>query len=308
MQLAVGDRIGAYRIVGHFVGHTYRGVHAGSPGRRVLIELVPRTSWREGSVQMLRAQRLVDSLQHPGIARILEIGMLADRTPWMAVEVPGGGSLYELLATRRLPPSETAALIRDIADVLAHAHARGVVHGALSVRSIMFRTPAQPGLVVADWGLCVEELTVFCAPELSTGLAFDGRADVYSLGVMAFCAATQMFPGDCGVFDVPGVPTALATLIARMLAVDPNERPTAAEVHAVAHELLADDEVDTQPIVRVEAVPEPASAFESGPHGEDIVYPGAPRIGRPRWTPSPDLPITSERAPTASGEIRKKRD
>lgn len=308
VQLANGDRIGAYRIVGHLVGNTYRGVHIGNPPRRVLIELAPLTNWRETSVQMLRAQRLVESLQHPGIARIVELGMLADRTPWMAVEVPSGIALYELVGRRVMSPPDTAALIRDIADVLAYTHSLGVVHGALSLRSIILATGARSHpLVIADWGLIVDQLDVFFAPELAAGGAFDGRADVYSLGMIAFRAATGMFPGHRGVLDVPGVPTSLATLIARMLALDPEERPTAADVHAIANGLVVDEDIDTAPIPRVDAVSEPASAgSDSARYGDDVVHPGGPRIGRPRWTPSPDLPITSDRAPTASGEIRKK--
>jgi serine/threonine protein kinase len=326
VKLANGDRIGAYRIVGHLVGNTYRGVHIGNPPRRVLIELAPLTNWRETSVQMLRTQRLVESLQHPGIARIVELGMLADRTPWMAVEVPSGIALYELVGRRVMSAPDTAALIRDTADVLAYTHSLGVVHGALSLRSIILRTgvpvlraPAEPGLagilatgarshplVIADWGLIVDQLDVFFAPELAAGGAFDGRADVYSLGMIAFRAATGMFPGHRGVLDVPGVPTGLATLIARMLALDPEERPTAADVHAIANGLVVDEDIDTAPMARVDAVPESASAADSARYGDDVVHPGGPRIGRPRWTPSPELPITSDRAPTASGEIRKK--
>lgn len=309
VQLAIGERIGAYRIVGHLIGNTYRGVHIGSPARRVLIELAPLTNWRETSGQMLRAQRLVDSLHHPGIARIIELGMLADRTPWMAIEVPSGMALFELIGSHVVAPADTAALVRDIADVLAYAHSLGVVHGALSLRSVTLASgPRSHPLVVSDWGRIVDELDIFFAPELATGGAFDGRADVYSLGVIAFCAATGTFPAGGGVLDVPGVPTGLATLIARMLALDPGERPTAAEVHAIASGLTVDDDVDTAPMARVEAAPEPASpGYESGPYADDVVHQGGPRIVRPRWTPSPDLPITSERAPTASGEIRKKR-
>lgn len=299
-RLTVGDRVGSYRIVNYLDGNTYRAVHIGS-ARRALIEIAPGTSWRETTVQMLRAQRLVDMLQHPGIARIVERGMLADRTPWMATEVPSGIGLGDLIERRVMPAHETAALIRDISTVLAYAHDLGVVHGALTVRSIVIATGAHKfPIAVADWGVRVEELGIYGAPELSTGVPFDGRADVYALGVIAFRTATCTFPGERGVFDVPGVSTALATLIARMLAIDPDERPTATEVHASVCELLSDDALDTAPMPRLD--PEDVIV----PDGDDFVHAGAPRFSRPRWTPSPELRITSERAPTASGEIRKK--
>lgn len=288
-QLAIGDRVGSYRITGHFVDSTYRAVHA-ETGRRALIDIGGVEDWREGGVRVLRVQRLLESMRHPGIARIVERGMLPDRRPWSATEVPNGIGLYELIGRRVMPALETAALIRDIADVLAYSHALGVVHRALTVRSILLATgPRTYPLAITDWGL-VTDLGVFGAPELSTAQPYDGRVDVYALGVIAFRAATRRFPGEGGLFEVAEAPLALATLITRMLAIDPNERPTSAHVRLVAADLLAEIG-DTARFVR------PA---------DDIVKAG-PRIARPRWTPAPALPITSERAPTASGEIDKKR-
>jgi serine/threonine protein kinase len=222
--------------------------------------------------------------------------------------VPSGIGLADLLARREMPPNELAMLIRDLAEVLAFAHAYGVVHRGLSLRSIVLATgPRSFPLVITDWGMRTAGLGVFAAPELTTYAEFDGRADVYSLGVIAFRAATCMFPGEGGVFDVPGVPTGLATLIARMLAIDPNERPTAAEVRALADELIAIDAGDEP--TAVTPVPELIRfGDETPPTADDVVYPGGPRFGKPKWTPAPELTIrTSERAPTASGEIKKLR-
>ena len=303
--LMVGNQVGPYRIISHLVGNTYRAVHA-TTLRRALIELAPPDRWREVSVQMVRAQRLVESLHHPGIARIVDRGMLADRRPWIATEVPSGIGLYDLIARRELPPLELTTLVRHIADVLAYAHELGVVHRALTLRSIVLATGPRPfPVVIADWGMRSGDIGVYAAPEQSMG-GGDGRADVYSLGVIAFRAATRQFPGDDGVFDVPGVPTGLATLIARMLAVDPNERPTAAEVRALAGELIMNEHA-VEAAEAATPVPEliPFSE-ESPPTADDIVYPGGPRFGKPKWTPNPDRAITSERAPTANGEIAKK--
>lgn len=272
----VGDQVGSYRVVGHLVGNTYRAVHVALP-TRALLEIASPENWREASLQMLRAQRLVESLEHPGIARIVERGMLPDRRAWIATEVPSGIGLYDLIARREMPATELLALIRDIAEVLSYAHGLGVVHRALTFRSIVLATGARGFPVsIADWGIRLGDVGVYAAPELSKHGGYDGRADVYSLGVIAFRAATRVFPGELGVFEVPGVPDRLGRLITRMLAIDPNERPTAADVRVLAAaELLINER-----------------AF--------------PRFAKPKWTPSPDVPITSERAPTATGEITKK--
>ena len=283
--LAIGDQIGSYRIVGHLVGDTFRAVHLAS-GQRALIDVGGHDDWRTVSAYMVRAQRLGDLLQHPGVARVVERGVLPDHRPWTATEVPSGIALFDLIARRTMPATETTTLIRDVADVLAYAHARGIVHRGLTLRSIVLATGARSWpIAVADWGLYTPELGVFSAPELSTDAPYDGRVDVFALGVIAFRAATCRFPGEGGVFDVPGAPTGLATLIARMLAIDPAERPTSLEVHAASAELLGD--------------------LTAALVSDDVVRAG-PRFKRPKWTPAPQPVITSERASTASGEIDKK--
>ncbi len=276
-RLMIGDEVGSYRVVGHLAGITYRAVRAGS-SQRALLELAPADNWRDMSLQMLRAQQLIESLQHPGIARIVDHGMLADRRPWIATEVPSGIWLYDLIARREMPALELVTLIRDIADVLSYAHELGVVHRALTLRSIVLATGTRSfPVAVADWGMRSGDIGVYAAPELSMEphTEINGRADVYSLGVIAFRAATQRFPGEGGVFDVSGVPTGLATLIARMLAVDPNERPTAAEVRALANYVMASDDSD------------------------DVVH-ATPRFAKPKWTPSPEGVIAIEPGPSAT--------
>jgi serine/threonine protein kinase len=276
-RLLVGDHVGPYRVVGHLVGNTYRAVHVEST-RRALLEVGAAESWREVSLQMLQAQRLVESLRHPGIARIVERGMLADRRPWIATEVPSGIGLYELIARREMPANELVALVRDAADVLGYAHELGVVHRALTLRSILLATGTRGfPVVIADWGLRSGDIGVYAAPEISMEphTPTDGRVDVYSLGVIAFRAATGRFPGDGGVYDVSGVPSGLATLVARMLAIDPNERPTAAEVRALANYVMANGNVD------------------------DVVHVTGPRFAKPKWTPSPDVPIALDDDETA---------
>jgi len=272
--LAVGDRVGAYRVTGHLIGNTYEGVHA-STARPVLIEVAAIEDWRDAMLQMMRAQRL-EKLHHPGVAPIIAHGVLPDHRPWLATEVPNGIHRHELIADRAMTPMEVAALMRDAADVLAHAHARGIVHRALTLRSLI-RTPGEFPLCIVHWGLRLGELGVFGAPELSMGGSFDGRADVYALGVIAFRAATQHFPGEGGVYDMADVPAGLATLIGRTLSIAPEERPIAAEVRALANELVV--------------------------CGLELVR-GRARFTRARWTPPPpDLPDLGEDSTTLVDEL-----
>jgi serine/threonine protein kinase len=272
-DIRIGDRIGGFRVVGALAGGGYRGLHE-QDGRRVHIDVKARhVRWRDATMQVIETTRMLESLRHPGIARVVDRGVLPDHRPWFAVEVPSGIGLFELIARRPLPPPEVATLVHDLAGVLAYAHARGIVHGALTLRGIVFATGAREfPMCITDWGFAPADLGVFAPPEANLGAT---PADIFGLGVIAYRAATQAFPVP-PIRDVPRLPPSLAELIVRMLALDPLHRPTAPEIVTLTS---GDDRVHVTP---------------------------GPRFGKPKWTPAP--PITSEATSVAAGEIPDKRD
>jgi serine/threonine-protein kinase len=276
----IGDHLGAYRITGAMPNGGYAAVHR-HDGQRVCLLVAPAGHART----LFEHTRTLAALPHPGIARIVDRGVLADHRPWLALEVPRGLPLFELIARRPMPPAEAASLLHDLADVLSFAHERGVVHRALAMRSIVVTTGQRAFPVcITDFGFGEAPPLGYEAPE---GAAGDGRVDVFALGVIAYRAVTQLFPTSV-VDDVPGATPALAELVARMLARDPAERPTAAEVRGTAAQLAG-----------IEDVPAPAG---------DRAH-VAPRFSSPRWTPSPDgrtrelRPITSDGSTAVAGEI-----
>ncbi|HTR50044.1 MAG TPA: protein kinase [Kofleriaceae bacterium] len=307
MNIEVGDEIGPYRVVGQLPGDAYRAVHVASP-RRVIITLGSATDWRASAIDMLRTARMIEALGHPGIAPIVDRGVLADRRPWVAVEVPSGVALYDVIARRAMPPEEVAALVHDLADVLAHAHEHGLVHRALTLRAIVMSTGARAfSLCITDWGVRRADLGVYAAPEGQHG---DGRVDIYALGVIAYRVLTGRFPTDARVAEVSGATPGVAALIASMLSPEPTARPTALEVRALARELAAGVAIvaDLAEASRQAegAVPELVTFGDDTPRaGDDQAYaPIGPRFTKPKWTPPPPLrPITSDVLTTASGEI-----
>lgn len=238
MQLGVGDRVGSYRLIGVHPGGGFRAV---SPeGRRVHVEIGGADDWRATH----RVSSHVASLDHAGIARIVDRGVLADHRAWIATEIADGMLLSDIMNRRTLAVDEVVELLRDVATLLVQLHARGLTHDALKPQAITMRTGARTfPIQLAGW------------TELRTG---DGSGDIHALGVLAYRALTGKFPGLHTPELIPGVPGALSSLIVRMLAADPEERPDASTVALEIAVLTGDRALS------------------------------GPRFARPRWTPAPD--------------------
>ena len=276
MTMGPGDQVGAYRVVATYPGGGYRALHVATQ-QCVHLDVRAADEWREQAVRGLRAATLVGALTHPGVARIVAVGgwtppgapggVLADRRTWLASELAEGVPLGDVLARRQLTVDETIALVHDLAEVLAHAHERGLVHGAIQPYAIIMRTGERPfAISLGGWGdvrapdsvpAAAPLFTVYTAPELVRGV-FDGRADSYALGVLAHRALTGRFPTTPEWLD--GAPDSFASLIVRALALEPAGRPTAAELMA-----------KTSTAVGMQ---------------DDRALPST-RLSRPRWTPAP---------------------
>lgn len=153
---------------------------------------------------------VLETIRHPAVPRIYECGHLEDQRPWLAVAVVEGPTLAERIARAPLFVAEVVTLIRDLAEVLAHAHGNGIVHGDLSVDQIV-HTPA--GWRIVDWS--------------EAGPADDFATDTRALGAVAYAALARALPTMPIARRCPGVPTALARLIDELLADDPTaERVT----------------------------------------------------------------------------------
>jgi len=163
-------------------------------------------------------------LQHPHIVRTLRVGVATGSdTAYIAMELVEGEDLSALLATRRrLAAEESAVLLAPIAQALAYAHKRGVIHRDVKPSNILLRTvgagtphsivldsldyPLVP--LLSDFGIAraldVPELThsgrtvgtpAFMAPEQCLGRRnIDHRADLYALGAVFYRCITGRQP------------------------------------------------------------------------------------------------------------------
>lgn len=220
-----GARVGDYTIDREWSREDsaaiYHATHLVLP-RRVNLKVVT-ASERPAAVQLLREACLLEALQHAGIPRVFECGVLGDRRPWVAFQRADGLSLQASLGDGPMPIADLVVLLRDVADVLTHAHARGVVHARVSAETIV-RTPERPlSVYLRGWGH---------ARTVDSSTSLDVREDVYALGVVAFRALTGCLhtPSVSATDWCPSAPPELTALIDVMLDGNPRVRPTSDEV------------------------------------------------------------------------------
>lgn len=213
--------------------------------------------------------RAANMVQHAGIVRIFDYGHLPTGEAYLAMEYLEGESLRGRLDREgRLNEAESMRLGRQIASALASAHSKQIVHRDLKPENIMLiadpETPGGERAKVLDFGIAkldygasgsvrtrtntVMGTPIYMAPEQCRGIkTIDDKADVYALGVMIFemQAGRPPFhaeaPGDVigmHMFQqppplsahVPDCDPTLNLLIAKMLAKDPQRRPSMSEV------------------------------------------------------------------------------
>jgi hypothetical protein len=100
--------------------------------------------------------RAVSLLDHPAIVRARDFGQLADGSPFFVMDVLPGRSVHEWMHTMHLPWSVSWAMVDQVLAALAHAHARGVIHGDLKPSNIMLDLASSalgPRAYVLDLGL-----------------------------------------------------------------------------------------------------------------------------------------------------------
>ncbi len=267
--------VGAYRLVRELgrggMATVYEARHTVLP-RRAAIKVMHGELRRQPGMatRVVQEASILEDIRHPGVTRIYDCALLPDHRPWIAMELVEGETLaarFQRIAV--LPAFEVAALLSELADVLAAVHARGIVHRDLKPDNIIL----VPGdrdfpLRVIDWGVArlgpigritLDGMTpgtpIYMAPEQATGRDIGAPCDIYSLGVIAYEALSGRPPFDGRTLaevvcmhltsDPAPLPTPareLADLVYRMLDKDPSLRPGAIEVRqqarAIASELV----------------------------------------------------------------------
>ncbi|TCM49056.1 serine/threonine-protein kinase [Kribbella sp. VKM Ac-2568] len=150
-----------------------------------------------------RFLRRVDS---PHVVGVHDIGETEDGRPYLVLTYADGGSLADRIKAGPLEIDEAVDVITQVGSGLKQLHARGVLHRDVKPANVLFRTdPAGDRAMLGDLGLgksleTVSQLTMpggtpaYVAPEQVMGDRLDQRADLYSLGAVAYAAFTGQAP------------------------------------------------------------------------------------------------------------------
>ncbi|GHE28379.1 protein kinase [Vulcaniibacterium thermophilum] len=202
----------------------YRLLREASQGGMSTIYLAQQTALgREVAVKVMRPEALADEvsrrrfeneartiarLDHPHIVRIYEVGRTRDGQLYYSMPYLPRGHLGQRRFVREGSTDEASviAIARALLDALEYAHGRGVIHRDVKAENVLFDERGKPLLVdfgialrrgygarVTTAGLAVGS-TAYMAPEQARGEDVDGRADLYSLGVLIFEMLTGHLP------------------------------------------------------------------------------------------------------------------
>ncbi|MCU0657652.1 MAG: serine/threonine protein kinase [Polyangiaceae bacterium] len=215
-----------------------------------------------GAIERFRREaRAAARLRGEHVARVSDVGTLADGTPYLVMEYVRGPTLAHLLRTEGpLPPAQAASYLLDACAGLAEAHAQGIIHRDVKPANLIVSTRPEgtPCVKVLDFGIAktpspgASTLTgtsaalgspAYMSPEqVRDPRQVDPRADIWSLGVVFYELITGRLPFEaftasgllaCIVSDpplapsrlVPGLPPEVELLLLACLEKDPSLRP-----------------------------------------------------------------------------------
>ena len=221
-------------------------------GRTVALKLLPRGFLDKPARRdrFLADAGAAASLSHPNIATLFEVGE-HDGQAYLAYEFVSGESLRQQLAGRPMNPRTALEVGVQLADALAEAHARGVLHGDLRPENVVITTKGSAKLLetgMSGWtrgGASraraasgkgeAAHVRAYMPPEQMEGSGLDARGEVFSLGVIVhemLTGRTPSGPPAPGAASVSArhapvganVPRDLDATLARALSKEPSSR------------------------------------------------------------------------------------
>jgi len=212
-----GRRVGPYEVLRELgrggMGTVYLASRADQVFRKnVAIKIVrPEVGNPEVVRRFQQEREILASLDHPGIARVLDGGMTEDGLPYLVMEFVEGQPIDRYCDERRLTINERIELFDQVCDAIHYAHSEGVIHRDLKPHNILVTGDGKVKLL--DFGIAKllrrgpEETTLsltsdgmllmtpeYASPEQVRGETIGKASDLYSLGVLLYELLTGRRP------------------------------------------------------------------------------------------------------------------
>ncbi|MGW4563277.1 serine/threonine-protein kinase [Streptomyces sp. NPDC004561] len=309
MARKIGSRYTANQILGRgSAGTVWLGEGPEGP---VAIKLLREdlASDQELVGRFVQERTALLGLEHPHIVSVRDLVVDGNDLALVMDLVRGTDLRTRLDRERRLAPEAAVAIVADVADALAAAHAAGVVHRDVKPENVLLdmQGPLGPGgahpALLTDFGVAklidaprrtratkIIGTPDYLAPEIVEGLPPRAAVDIYALATVLYELLAGFTPFGGGhpgavlrrhvtetVVPLPGIPEELWQLIVQCLAKAPASRLRASELAARLREqlpLLAGMpplDVDEPDLAEEVAEEEPAPAGPAGPAGDEPV-------------------------------------
>ncbi|GEC19104.1 hypothetical protein PHY01_13870 [Pseudonocardia hydrocarbonoxydans] len=261
----------------------------------------------EARQRLMREGRIGARLQHPHVISMFDV-VIHEERPWLVMEYLPSQSLAAVLSTKGpMEPRAAADMGRQVADGLAAAHVAGVVHRDVKPGNVLIGEDGRVKLTDFGVSRAVDDVQLtrtgliagtpaFLAPEIARGHEPAAPSDVFALGATLFAAVEGVPPFGLddnayallhkvatGEVDPPQQAGPLAPVLMRLLAKEPEDRPTAAQARDQLALVAAGRD---EPVAAAAAVaPRPTVRAAAAPPRRPEPGPGTVVAGAPAGAP-----------------------
>lgn len=212
-----GDRVGPYRLIFRVgqggMGDVYTADRADNLyRRRVALKLMrARLDGPDMTGRFDAERRILASLDHPNISKLVDGGMTEHGVPYVVMEYVDGLPLDEYCKSRKLPIDERIHLFLKVCSAVQYAHRNLIVHRDIKPDNILVNEDGQPilldfgiakllrpelmGMMPSETSAGAQMMTPeFASPEQFLGKRVSTASDVYSLGALAYLLVSGRLP------------------------------------------------------------------------------------------------------------------